>query len=180
VKTHTYVLTGPESSGKTTLAKALARYWSVPLVHEQSRLYLEKKRQEDSAFKYQESDLLAIARQQHDSEIKVLADNPMRLVCDTDLLVMIIWSEVKFGKCDPWILDTFSESLNASKRHYLLCDWQIPWEADEWRENPEDRRELFRHYQLKLKEYGIIYTAVGGSTMQRLRQIFAAVYKNEL
>ncbi len=152
----------------------------MPLVTEQSRAYLQQKRQQNADFQYQQSDLLAIAGMQQAEEEKLLAGNPQRLVCDTDLLVMIIWSEVKYGKCDAWILDNFNHSLETQNRHYILCDWQIPWEGDELRENQNDRRELFRRYQKKLKEYGIMYTAVGGSTMQRFRQIFAAVYKNEL
>jgi nicotinamide riboside kinase len=178
--THTYVLTGPESSGKTTLAAALASYWSAPLLKEYSREYLELKRQAEPEFSYQQSDILSIAQLQYAQEIELLKQAPERLVCDTDLLVLIVWSEVKYGNCESWILEKFQQSLQQDNRHYLLCDWQIPWEPDKLRENPRDRRELFKLYQAKLKEYGIIYTAVGGSNMQRFRQIFAAAYQHEL
>jgi len=170
--TQIHVLTGPESSGKTTLASTLANSWSAPLVLEQARIYLEVKTT-DPDFHYHPADLLAIAKQQITSEQEALRQKPNHLVCDTDLLVLIIWSEVKFGKCDNWILEKFQQSLTASPRHYILCDWQIPWQPDPLRENPEDREQLFRLYQTKMKEYGILYTAVSGSTMQRFNQVQA-------
>ncbi|MBN4075355.1 MAG: ATPase [SAR86 cluster bacterium] len=176
--TQIHVLTGPESSGKTTLASTLANYWSAPLLLEQSRAYLDKKADDkvsDPAFIYQQSDILAIAKQQIAKEHEALLQQPELLICDTDLLVLIIWSEVKFGHCDKWILEQFEQELDANSRHYILCDWQIPWEPDPLRENSEDREQLFRLYQAKLKAYGIDYLAVSGSNMQRFKQVQAAI-----
>ena len=174
-----HVLTGPESSGKTTLASTLANYWSSPLLLEQSRTYLEEKKSleekaSDTGFDYQQSDILAIAKQHITKEHEALTQHPEQLICDTDLLVLIVWSEVKFGHCEQWILEQFKQQLKANSRHYILCDWQIPWEADPLRENPADREQLFRLYQAKLKEYSIDYTAVSGSNMQRFNQVQAA------
>jgi len=56
MSTEILVITGPESSGKTTLATQLANYWKTPLVTEASRDYLNGK---DS---YQQHDLLKIAK----------------------------------------------------------------------------------------------------------------------
>lgn len=173
--TRIHVLSGPESSGKTTMATALAGYWSAPLVPEQARLYLNEKKQTDPDFIYQQSDLLAIARQQSEIEQDVLLQEPASIFCDTDLLVIMVWSEVRFGKCDAWIIEQFERSLSSGQRHYILCDWQIPWEVDPLREHPDDRKELFGLYQEKMREYGILYTAVSGSTMQRFKQAYAAI-----
>tara|TARA_R110000772_G_scaffold71427_3_gene156590 strand:- start:3442 stop:3969 length:528 start_codon:yes stop_codon:yes gene_type:complete len=173
--TRIHVLSGPESSGKTTLASALASYYSAPLVPEQARTYLDSKKNSNPAFKYQQSDLLAIAKQQLAAEQSALSLKTEHIFCDTDLLVLIIWSEVRFGNCDTWIIEQFEKCISNNQRHYLLCDWQIPWEADALREHPEAREQLFRRYQKKMKEYGIIYTAVSGSTMQRFKQAYAAI-----
>ncbi len=62
MSTEIIVMTGPESSGKTTLAKQLADCWNVPLVPEIARDYLRGK---DS---YQQHDLVEIAKQQHQQE----------------------------------------------------------------------------------------------------------------
>ena len=56
------VITGPESCGKTTLARQLAERWRAPLVNEAARDYLQGK---DS---YQKSDLLEIAKLQYAME----------------------------------------------------------------------------------------------------------------
>ena len=97
------VLTGPESCGKTTLARQLADRWEVPLVNEAARDYLQNK---DS---YKESDLLEIAKLQNAMEQKKTVLPAEKLVCDTDLLVILIWSEFKYGSCDPWIRETLEK-----------------------------------------------------------------------
>ena len=100
------VLTGPESCGKTTLARQLADRWEAPLVNEAARDYLKNK---DS---YQESDLLKIAKLQNAMEQEKAVLSADKLVCDTDLLVILIWSEVKYGRCDSWIRETFENCFN--------------------------------------------------------------------
>jgi nicotinamide riboside kinase len=108
MSTEILVITGPESSGKTTLATQLANYWKTPLVTEASRDYLNGK---DS---YQQHDLLKIAKQQHKQEQTVLSYLPEKIICDTDLLVIMIWSEVRYGHCDPWIYSTFENSIKKN------------------------------------------------------------------
>lgn len=160
------ITTGPESSGKTTLSQQLADYWKTPFVLEAARDYLKDK---DS---YQQQDLLEIAKQQHKREEAALAESPEKLVCDTDLLVIIIWSEVKYGHCDPWITTTFENSLSQQtiKRKYLLCDASIPWQADPLRENPHNRDELFNIYLQKLRNYELDFCIVNGEPDERLQQ----------
>lgn len=167
MSTEILVITGPESSGKTTLATQLADHWRTPLVSEASRDYLKGK---DS---YQQHDLLKIAKQQYTQEQTVLSLLPERIICDTDLLVTMIWSEVKYGHCDPWITSTFENSINqkASSRYYYLCDSNIPWQADPLRENPHNRDELFNLYLQKIEEYELDYRIVKGEPRKRLQQV---------
>src|SRR5690554_3366601 len=91
------VTTGPESSGKTSLAHGLATAMKAPLVPEMSRPYLEQRATQSGQPGYQIEDLGAIARLQLEAEHNALAAAPPLLVCDTDLLVILIWSEVRFG-----------------------------------------------------------------------------------
>lgn len=162
------VLTGPESCGKTTLATMLSDACRAPLVHEVSRDYLSQRISRDSHFQYSESDLLEIASKQFNAEEFALAKSPALLVCDTDLLVLIVWSEVRFGRCHDWILDAFSEAVTRGRRHYLLCHHDIPWEADPLREHADSRGELFELYRQKLEFYNLPYSILNGDRQQRL------------
>ena len=166
MNTEILVVTGPESSGKTTLASQLSNYWEAPLVSEVARNYLKRKKS------YQQHDLLKIAKQQNKQEKALLSRLPERIICDTDLLVIIVWSEVRYGHCDPWIITTFENSVkqNNSARYYYLCDFNIPWKADPLRENQHNRDELFDLYLQKIKEYELHHRIVKGEPRVRLQQ----------
>jgi len=90
------------------------------------------------------------------------------LLCDTDLLVIIIWSEVRFGHCHPWILDTFKQQITNPSRHYLLCDYDVPWEADPLRESADSRDTLFELYKQKLEHYKLDYSVMRGDVQNRV------------
>ena len=141
-------------------------YWEAPLVSEVARNYLKRKKS------YQQHDLLKIAKQQNKQEKALLSRLPERIICDTDLLVIIVWSEVRYGHCDPWIITTFENSVkqNNSARYYYLCDFNIPWKADPLRENQHNRDELFDLYLQKIKEYELHHSIVKGEPQVRLQQ----------
>lgn len=171
-----FILTGPESSGKSTLASQLCDCLQAPLVPEISREYLSQKLAENSEFSYREDDLLAIAKQQNAQEETLLAYQPEIVICDTDLLVIIIWSEVKYGRCEQWVIEAFENSLTTSNpRHYFLCDWNISWQDDPLRETPNDREHLFELYRQKLTDYKLAYTLIKGDQQQRLRQALSYI-----
>lgn len=175
--TRLLVTTGAESSGKTTLARQLSAALQVPLVLEASRDYLTALYAQHPDYRYDESDLLHIARLQLAREQQVLRGDVPLLVCDTDMLVIVIWSEVVFGRCAPALLELFEESLVQMPRHYLLCDWSgVPWEADPLRENPHDRDVLFARYRTKLDLLGLDYGIIRGSEDERLRQALDTAY----
>ena len=130
-------MTGPESSGKTTLCKTLSEHFKISFTEEYARKYLNNLDRE-----YKEEDLLEIAKGQFQSE------NNSQLL-DTDLITIKIWSGYKYEKCDKWILNQI-EKQKSEKRVYLLCKPNIPWKADPLRENSEDRNELFKMYRTEL------------------------------
>ncbi|MGB3780598.1 MAG: ATP-binding protein [Tunicatimonas sp.] len=152
------VVTGPESSGKTTLAQALAAHYRVPWVAEYARTYIEQLTQP-----YQEADLLAIARGQVQREDEQAQTHPHLLICDTSLLVISVWSRYRYGRCHPWIKDQLDQ---RPVNHYLLCSPDLPWQPDPQRENPNDRSELFVRYEEALREKP--HTIVFGQGRARL------------
>lgn len=152
------VITGPESSGKTTLAQALAAHYRVPWVAEYARDYLERLTQP-----YQEADLLRIAQGQVQREDEAARANPPLLICDTSLLVIYVWSHYRYGRCHPWIEE---QLVHRPVDRYLLCRPDLPWQPDPQRENPNDRAELFVLYQEALCDKS--YTVVSGQGKARL------------
>lgn len=154
------VLTGPESSGKTTLATALSAQLEAILVTEYARNYLLAT----DGF-YEEKDLRTMAQGQLAAEQLALAGNPRFCICDTDLLVVEVWSEWKYGRCDPWIKEAL---MSKPGDLYILCDPGIPWEYDPLREHPEQRHELYAFYKQKLGQYGFYYIEAFGNEAERL------------
>ena len=153
------VLTGPESSGKTTLAEQLAAHYKISWVPEYARSYLHQLGRS-----YREEDLLAIAQGQVQQEDKAARANPHLLICDTSLLVILIWSRVRYGRCHPWIKAQWQQ---RTVDHYLLCRPDLPWHPDPQRENPHTRDELFVLYQQALQTKPC--TTVEGNKSARVR-----------
>jgi len=155
------VITGPESSGKSTLTKALSEHFNSPKIDEYAVEYLLK-----NGAKYEFRDLLKIAKGQINSEDLITPDsNNKFLFCDTDLITIKIWSKVKYNKISRWIMKTIR---NRQYDHYLLCKPDIPWEYNQFRENPNDRDLLFKLYEKELKKYNKSYTIIEGSIKNRL------------
>jgi len=165
----TVVLTGAESAGKTTLAKALARHFDAPWVEEYARAYLEGRPE------YAAVDLLAIARGQAGAEARVEATNRL-LFADTDLLVVKVWSEVRFGRCDPEIETCLEAVLSAARaRLYLIPRPDIPWAADPLREHPHARMGIHaRHLEL-LESLRLDYVELTGPPELRLTRAIESI-----
>ena len=153
-----FAVTGPESSGKTTLAIALAEQYAGIFIPEFARAYLEQK---NGAYFIEDLDY--IAEKQLAIWEEVSAEK--LLFCDTEMLVLKIWSGFKYGTCSSFILEAFR---NQQFEHYFLCRPDIDWEEDPLRENPEDREELFERYLSELKKQGIPFTIVEGSLENRM------------
>ena len=82
------VLTGPECSGKTTLAMELAGHHGVAVAPEPAREQLQPERS------YQPSDLLELIQQQIRLEHHATAELQ---IFDTDLQNIYLWWQEKFG-----------------------------------------------------------------------------------
>ena len=169
----TICLTGPESTGKTTLAALLAEQLGARLVPEVAREYLSTCESADTHPAYDREDLLEIARQQIASE--AAAGEPGGLVvCDTDVLVIAIWWQEKFGPLPAFL----QQAMQArSSRGYLLLSPDLPWAADPQRENPSDRARLFDLYQAELDAAEFPYAVIRGAGDERLAQALLAVEK---
>jgi NadR type nicotinamide-nucleotide adenylyltransferase len=153
-----FAITGPESSGKSTLSNALADHYQTTWSPEFAREYLEKRNGQ-----YVQSDIDEIAKGQLAMWQQARTENIH--FCDTEMLVLKIWSEFKYGNCSSFIKNAFQEQQFD---HYFLCRPDIPWEDDPLREHPEQREQLFDLYHKSLIEYNLPFTIVEGNLPNRL------------
>ncbi len=158
-----FVLTGPESSGKSTLAHDLGAHFAAPCVAEAARLYLQDKTT------YVPSDLLEIARLQQQAEQRTQGD---LVFADTDLQVIYIWWQEKFGPAPERLSQAYADQ---SERHYLLCRPDLAWAHDLMRENPHDRGRLYALYKADLRARKLNYDEVYGEGDARLGQAITIV-----
>ena len=158
------IVTGPESSGKTTICKGLSNYYNIPFSEEYSRRYLNPLQGN-----YTQKDLLEIAKGQ-------LKSNQENQICDTDLITIKIWSEYKYSNCDNWILEQI-EKQKTENRFYLLCKPNIPWEADPLRETPTNRSKLFKIYKGELEKLHHNYFIIEGTENERIKNAFSIIKK---
>ena len=159
------VLTGVESTGKSTLAAALATRLQTVWVPEYAREYLTTLNRP-----YQQEDLVQIARGQLAAEARLLKKANRYLFCDTGMLVLKIWSEYKYGGCDPFII----QQLNQRESVYILCGLEdISWEYDPLRENPglTERQHLHTIYQKELEKLSVPYVVVTGNVGERVQRV---------
>ena len=163
------VVIGPESTGKSTLSEKLAAHFNTVWTPEYAREYLE-----ELGRPYEQSDLWEIARGQLRLEDKMVGQARELLLCDTDLYVIKVWSEHKYGQVDPRILEQI-----ASRNYdlYLLTYIDIPWEDDPQREypDPEMREYFYRIYRDIVINAGVPWADIRGSYEERERQAIKAI-----
>ncbi|MFT4681987.1 MAG: NadR type nicotinamide-nucleotide adenylyltransferase [Flavobacteriales bacterium] len=153
-------IVGPESTGKSTLAKRLGEHFSAPVVPEFAREYLTNKHGD-----YQESDLILIAEGQLRSELDALVLSPEVLICDTDILVIQIWQKYKYGRVSDSINNLRAQQ---QKRFYLLTYPDLEWEPDPLRENSNNRLAIFELYKTALDNMKVEYAVVRGREIERM------------
>lgn len=167
------VVIGPESTGKSTLSQALSEALSCPWVPEFAREYIDHLQRP-----YEEEDLLRIAQGQLALEEKMAEQASDILICDTDLHVIKVWSEHRFGRVHPWV-----EAQLQERKYdlYLLTDIDIPWQEDPQREHPqpEMRKYFFEWYQKLLEASHVPYLLVSGSAKERLKRALEHVQQLE-
>ena len=175
------VVIGPESTGKSTLCKQLAKHYETLWCPEYAREYLLTHGKQ-----YTYDNLLTIARGQVASEDKYIEaaskgmpHSPLTtrhslLFIDTDMYVMKVWCEFVFGKCHHYILD---QIIKRKYDLYLLCNTDLPWVKDELREYPdlETRQQLYHIYKDIMINQPVPWVDVSGNNEERLLKAIVAV-----
>ena len=175
------VVTGSESTGKTTLARDLARHYATVWVPEYSRSYAEAKRSRGEGA-LGAGDVEPIARGQIAAEddglrraVSIASGGgapPPLIVLDTDLLSTVVYSRHYYGACPPWI-----ERASRERRGdlYLLCDIDVPWLPDPARDRPDHREEMHALFAGAVSALGAPCAVIRGSWDERFTRAAAAV-----
>lgn len=142
----TVVLTGSESTGKTTLARRLAAHHDTAWSSEFVREYLERKGAPLTA-----ADVEAIARGQRAGEDAASRRARHLAVKDTDLISTVLYARHYYGSCPAWI----EEEARVRKGDlYLLCHPDVPWSPDGLqRDRPHRREEMHALFLATLSEF---------------------------
>jgi nicotinamide riboside kinase len=157
-------LYGPESTGKSTLAQQLASHFKTNWVAEYARDYLQDKWNTTQEICTPE-DLLPIAIGQVALENTALQTATDFVFCDTTLLVTKVYSEMYYQFCDP-VLD------KAARKHkydlFFLTDIDVPWEADDLRDRPQEREDALAQFEAALVVNQKPFLKLSGNKEERL------------
>jgi nicotinamide riboside kinase len=162
------VLTGAESTGKTTLAARLADHYGTVWLPEYARTFAEARGDLPGA-----ADVPAIARGFLDAEATLLPRAHRLLLYDTDLVSTCVYSRFYYGGCPDWI------ERAATARHadlYLLADLDAPWVPDPGvRDTPEARLLLHERFRQELAHRRLPHLLLSGPLDARMQTALAAI-----
>lgn len=168
------VLFGPESTGKTTLSRQLARYYNTVWTPEFAREYLQNKWNNERKI-CEQKDIIPIAEGQIQLENQLAKKADKLLICDTDLLETKVYSEEYYGGfVDPKLDEA---AIKNSYDIYFLTYIDTPWEEDDLRDRPEQRLEMFQAFEKALQKYNRPYVLLKGDKETRLKKAVAIIDK---
>jgi NadR type nicotinamide-nucleotide adenylyltransferase len=161
------VLYGPESTGKTSLAKALASTYKTEWVPEFARDYLQAK-YNTSAEICEPEDLIPIAKGQLNAENSRAQNAKQYLFCDTNVLQTLVYAKAYYNNFQDKTLEQCVEECRYA--HYFLTYIDTPWVEDDLRDKPNERNSMFTIFERELIQRNLSYTILKGDLKQRLHQ----------
>lgn len=159
-------ITGPESTGKTELTRALSNHYKAIWIPEFARNYVRKL---NSNYTY--NDVVIIAKRQIE-QYKQSQTRSKFIFFDTWLIITKIWFKEVYGKYPGW--------LDESLREYpidlfLVCNTDIVWVFDSVRENEDSRDYLLHQYIKEIENLNIPYRLISGKDDKRRQNAIGAI-----
>ncbi len=161
---------GPESTGKTRLAEKLAAHFGATLVAEYAREFWDKH----GVITLE--DIPGIAREQWRREDMAAAAGGRLLVCDTEALTTVLWSDLLYGTC-PEDIRRGAEQRCRNYALYLLLDVDVPFAPDPQRcfPDPADREKCLRVWRGALERRHLRFELVAGDWITREQRAITLV-----
>jgi NadR type nicotinamide-nucleotide adenylyltransferase len=165
------LLLGAESTGKTTLARALADHYDTVWNPEVGHMYTWFR--EDGLADWRSGEFPLIAKLQNWYEDFLAGHANRVLFCDTDAWTTGLFHQEYVGRRSPEV------DAVADRRYDLtiLCDAETPFRQDEYgmRADGPHRRRMQDAYLAHLLETGAPFIVASGSHAERMRTATAAV-----
>lgn len=164
------VILGAESTGKTTLAVALAEHYKTTWVPEFGRLYTEARRPRGGLWRSDEFTFIATEQVRMEDALDRIANRV--LICDTDAFATAIWHERYLGQPSPDVL-----AIAAIRRYdlYILTDVDTPFVPDEIRDGESIRGWMHKRFQDELSRMGVPLLLLSGPHERRLAEAVARI-----
>lgn len=169
------VIVGAESTGTTTLTRALAAHYQAPWVPEVGRDYtlelldaLRAARPEAGMadLEWTREDFITIARRQTDLENAAAEAGALVIFCDTDAMATGLWHERYLGAPCPEV-DAIAAPLPRDL--YLLTHHaDVPFEADAIRDGEHLRPWMTERFLQVLEAGPVPFVVLRGSHEERL------------
>ncbi|MBP6860142.1 MAG: AAA family ATPase [Candidatus Pacebacteria bacterium] len=163
---------GAESTGTTTLAKALAAHYKTVWVPEYGRLYSEGKLSAGDEALWRTEEFVTIAKAQAELEDSLAEAGNGLVICDTDAFATGVWHERYMGTRSSAV-----EQIGAARRPdlYLLTGDEIPFVQDGTRDGEHIRHDMHHRFIERLEESERPYLLIDGSKEERLTKAIAAI-----
>ena len=170
------VLVGPESTGKTTLAKFLADYFNTVWVKEYLREFSVAKLENGNKL-VEKSDNYTLVKNQLFLENEAVKQANKFVFCDTNFVQTMIYSELYFGESDAF----FKEYIDSFKYDlYLLTGIDVEWEADGIRDAPFERENHYNYFKKRLMDINVPFIEISGNEQERKHKAVQIVNDLEL
>ena len=163
------VVTGAESTGKSTLAAALSAELRAPLSLEHARAYAESLGRPLVV-----GDVERIARGQRRNEDEAMGRAAGGVVIlDTDLRSTLVYARFYYAGAPSWLESEVATRVPAL---YLLCGTDVAWVPDPVRDRPQEREAIQRAISSSIRSTGAsVVVEVRGTAAQRLDAARAAI-----